>query len=383
MKTKLLFLFLLFSGMFQFTFAFNVNDEITGSSNFFTLDSFTFADDATDITITVNGDTVDSAAHHLFIDTDNNPATGDPDNGGADFRIENTSTNRWDAVSATWVWEWHGGNVLVTNNPNVSVEFKIAKGYIPALSSGSQINVYFTNLDGEFLPVGDRLPSTGMESYTTTTSANLVSLTITEDVTNITMTVLGSVIEPTYDTFIDTDNDAATGYATAGLGADILIQNGSIFDSTSTGFTWDDRSGSGLTSVTDVAGVSRVFVLDRALLGLTASGTTISVAYQNTVAWAATDVLPPVSYTTGTLSINNLLLDNVSIYKTNYSTLTIVSSLQGQSNIKLFNMLGEQVLNSSFILNGEQEIPLPELTTGIYIVRLETELGTLSKKITL
>ena len=61
MKAKLFFISLLFSGVCQFTTAFNVGDKISESSTALTLDSFTFADDATNLTITVNGDNVNAA----------------------------------------------------------------------------------------------------------------------------------------------------------------------------------------------------------------------------------------------------------------------------------------------------------------------------------
>jgi hypothetical protein len=385
MKTKLFFLSLLFSGVCQFTTAFNVGDKISESSTALTLDSFTFADDATNLTITVNGDSVNAATHRLYIDTDNDSTTGDPDNGGADFRVENTGVNKWvgAAVGGSWVWEWHGGNVVVTNDPGVSVAFQITRSYLPLLNSGAQINVYFTNLLVWEPVVGERLPATGMESYTTTTGTpppNLESLTISEDATTITMTILGPGIEPTYDIYIDTDNNTATGLATR-AGADVLLQTGLSFDSTGTGWGWTEHTVPAINSVTDVAGVSRVMVLDKAILGLTGAGTTFNVIYENS--GGSTDALPSVSFTTGTLSLESLVLDNVSIYKSSNSTLSINGLIQGKSELKLFNMLGKQVLSSSFTLNGTKDISLPSLSSGIYIVRLETEFGIKSKKIIL
>lgn len=84
-----------------------------------------------------------------------------------------------------------------------------------------------------------------------------------------------------------------------------------------------------------------------------------------------------------TLDIDAVALDNISIYNTNNSNLRIVGLSQGKANIKLFNILGKQVLNTTFTSNGVQDISLPNLATGIYIVQLETEAGKLNKKITL
>ncbi|MBU3009859.1 lamin tail domain-containing protein [Polaribacter vadi] len=83
------------------------------------------------------------------------------------------------------------------------------------------------------------------------------------------------------------------------------------------------------------------------------------------------------------LNIENLDLDNVSIYKTDNSNLRIVGLSEGKASIKLFNILGKQVLKTTFTSNGIKDISLPTLTKGIYIVQLETETGKLNKKITL
>tara|TARA_R110002126_G_scaffold282967_1_gene431868 strand:+ start:22270 stop:25266 length:2997 start_codon:yes stop_codon:yes gene_type:complete len=83
------------------------------------------------------------------------------------------------------------------------------------------------------------------------------------------------------------------------------------------------------------------------------------------------------------LSTSETLLESVRIYKTNAATLRIAGLSQGKANVKLFTMLGKQVVNTSFTSNGTKDITLPNLATGIYIVALETESGKLNKKITL
>jgi hypothetical protein len=80
---------------------------------------------------------------------------------------------------------------------------------------------------------------------------------------------------------------------------------------------------------------------------------------------------------------DSLKLESVSIYKSNATTLKLVGLQQGDIKIKLFNILGKQVLNSSFKTNGVKDISLPNLATGVYIVHLETEAGILNKKIVL
>lgn len=87
--------------------------------------------------------------------------------------------------------------------------------------------------------------------------------------------------------------------------------------------------------------------------------------------------------TSSVLSTEIFDLESVSIYKTNNYNLKVAGVSQGKASIKLFNILGKQVLNTSFSANGNNDISLPKLATGIYIVQLETENGNINKKITL
>ena len=83
------------------------------------------------------------------------------------------------------------------------------------------------------------------------------------------------------------------------------------------------------------------------------------------------------------LSTETVPLENVSIYNADKSTLRIVGLSQGKSTIKMFNVLGKQVLNATFNSNGVSEINVSQLSTGVYIVQLENEAGSLNKKIVL
>ncbi|MGY8911420.1 MAG: T9SS type A sorting domain-containing protein, partial [Flavobacteriales bacterium] len=83
------------------------------------------------------------------------------------------------------------------------------------------------------------------------------------------------------------------------------------------------------------------------------------------------------------LSTETVALENVSIYNADKSTLRIVGLSQGKSTIKMFNVLGKQVMNATFNSNGVSEINVSQLSTGVYIVQLENEAGSLNKKIVL
>lgn len=83
------------------------------------------------------------------------------------------------------------------------------------------------------------------------------------------------------------------------------------------------------------------------------------------------------------LSTNEVTLQNISVYATNNATLRVVGLPSGSSNLKVFNILGKQVLQSTFSSTGVKEVALPKLATGVYLVQLETEAGKLNKKIVL
>ncbi len=85
--------------------------------------------------------------------------------------------------------------------------------------------------------------------------------------------------------------------------------------------------------------------------------------------------------TAAALEVNSESLANVSIYKTSDTSLRMIGLPQGNTNVKMFNILGKQLLNTAFQSNGVKDLSLPTLASGIYIVQLSTTSGKLSKKI--
>ena len=81
------------------------------------------------------------------------------------------------------------------------------------------------------------------------------------------------------------------------------------------------------------------------------------------------------------LSTDNVSLEPVRIYKTDNYNLRILGLAQGKSNFKLFNMLGKQVLEIDFTSNGLQDISVPKLAAGVYIIQLKSKDLLLTKKI--
>ncbi len=75
-------------------------------------------------------------------------------------------------------------------------------------------------------------------------------------------------------------------------------------------------------------------------------------------------------------------IKNVSIYSSANNEIT-VTGLQAEANVKVFSLLGEELINSDINSNGVSKISLPSLSTGVYVVKLNSTLGNITKKVIL
>jgi len=86
--------------------------------------------------------------------------------------------------------------------------------------------------------------------------------------------------------------------------------------------------------------------------------------------------------TSGVLSADDFATNtNINIYTSGNDNLRIVGVQNGTATVRLYNILGKEVLNTSFIGSGVNDINLNAFPVGIYIVKLTTENGTLNRKI--
>lgn len=83
------------------------------------------------------------------------------------------------------------------------------------------------------------------------------------------------------------------------------------------------------------------------------------------------------------LSSDSEILNSVKIYKNGASSLRITGLSTGKASVKVYNVLGAQVFSKSFTASNVNDIVLPNVNTGVYIVQLDTEKGSLKKKIVL
>ena len=86
--------------------------------------------------------------------------------------------------------------------------------------------------------------------------------------------------------------------------------------------------------------------------------------------------------TSGVLSADDFATNNnISIYTSSNDNLRIVGVQKGTATVRLYNILGKEVLNTSFLGSGVNNIKVNAIPIGIYIVKLTTENGTLNRKI--
>jgi hypothetical protein len=87
--------------------------------------------------------------------------------------------------------------------------------------------------------------------------------------------------------------------------------------------------------------------------------------------------------TESVMSTEDVILNSVRIFKTNASTLKITGLPQGKTSFYLYNILGKEMMTTIFTANGNKEISLSKLAYGIYLAKIQTEKGAISKKIIL
>ena len=86
--------------------------------------------------------------------------------------------------------------------------------------------------------------------------------------------------------------------------------------------------------------------------------------------------------TTGSLGADDLLMNNnISIYNSSRENLRIVGVQNGTAKVQLYNILGKEVFSTAFEGAGVNDIQLPSLAEGLYIVNLSTANGKTNKKI--
>ena len=84
------------------------------------------------------------------------------------------------------------------------------------------------------------------------------------------------------------------------------------------------------------------------------------------------------------LSTGDIFTESISMYTTSTRNVRITGLPKGRASLKMYSLLGQEVFTTSFIGTRVNDTQLPStIKPGIYIVTLETELGSLQRKIIL
>ncbi|NVJ89211.1 MAG: lamin tail domain-containing protein [Flavobacteriaceae bacterium] len=75
------------------------------------------------------------------------------------------------------------------------------------------------------------------------------------------------------------------------------------------------------------------------------------------------------------LSTDDLALQGVQIFASTHRTLEVTGVNSTKASLKLYNLLGKQVMQTSFSSTGKSTLNVPNLSTGVYIVQLSTDKG--------
>ena len=82
---------------------------------------------------------------------------------------------------------------------------------------------------------------------------------------------------------------------------------------------------------------------------------------------------------TTALGVNNYSLSNIAIYPNPTSGNTLTIDVLEDVNISVFDILGKQVLRSQ-VSRDDNQIDISRLNSGMYLIRLKTENGSVTKK---
>ena len=84
-----------------------------------------------------------------------------------------------------------------------------------------------------------------------------------------------------------------------------------------------------------------------------------------------------------TLKLQDVVLQNVSIYKINKNILRVVGLPNGNFSFKVYTMLGKELMSFSSESTGIKDILLPRVAVGVYFIQIQTKDGWIREKIIL
>jgi hypothetical protein len=202
--------------------------------------------------------------HRVYIDTDENAATGFDHCGlGANYMIENTRLYSYTGDGSSWSW-----SQIATLTPAIgatSAAWSVARSSLSESAFPNRANVCFETEDAADVRDTSAIYAHVYSDETLPIHAQVAS----NDASTVYYQATFDIAFTHKHVFIDADENAATGYETGGIGADFMVENSSLYDYTGDGDSWSWTSlGSANMST---SGSVTTWSIARSALGTTTS----------------------------------------------------------------------------------------------------------------
>lgn len=210
--------------------------------------------------------------YRAYIDSDRNAATGFATAGiGANFMLENGSLFRHVGPG----WNWTSVRTVTYSNSSNTVVWTFPRADLAETNCTSETAdvIFQVETTGGVQDTSGRL----LHSYIPCTS-KLFNDRATNDATNVNYRFQYSSAWTQFQVFIDTDRSAATGYGIGGIGANYLVENGTLYrhSGAAAAWTWTTVGAVTFTNASSVAS----WRITRAALGETLSNESADLMYR-------------------------------------------------------------------------------------------------------
>jgi hypothetical protein len=206
--------------------------------------------------------------HRVYLDTDESAASGFAHCGiGADYLLENTTLYHYTGTGTSWSWTSLGP---VTHTLGSSAAtWTVARSAVGETAAPNGADVCF---EGE--TASDvRTTSAPYHHAYSDESGPIHAYFAENDGNTLRYQADFNVSYAQKHVFIDTDGSSSTGYTTGGVGADYMIENGSVYRYTGTGssWSWTSLGTSSMTPSSSGATGTTTWSIARSTIGETAS----------------------------------------------------------------------------------------------------------------
>ncbi|MGC1181783.1 spherulation-specific family 4 protein [Legionella sp.] len=171
--------------------------------------------------------------YHVFIDSDMNPATGYSIGGiGANLMLENNGLSKSTANGSSWSWSYLAKAPFT--NSNNTLNWSLPLSTLGTLTCNQPINIVYNaqNASGS----GD---TSAIINHKINVGGNCSVITNPQATANNTDFIFSydvSAAQAHYRVYIDTDQNASTGYSIGGIGANYLLLDSTLYKYENT--TW-------------------------------------------------------------------------------------------------------------------------------------------------